>query len=350
MSLAPANACDIFGMSWRELAGDAHLEQLRIPVDRVQRRPQLVTHDGEEVGFRPVRPLRLGARGAFGVEQPEALRLGLLALVDVDDRPDVPQVLAARTETWRGGIDGPAIDAVGAADPVVEVVGDAPGIRAAKGLVGEGAVVGMDRVAPAEPEGGCRRLPGELVPLTIQVDALAGGIRDPDHDGSVVRHVPESCFALRQRFGRSLLGRDVDGDAVEADGPTVVIVRRVPDRAHPAFLAGCGRLRAGNGPVLDIVRRFGGDRVPDRVPRTLSVVGVEPIVEGLDGDDGIGRQPEMPLDRRVPLEHVERQVAIPEPDVDGGEHLVAPARRTRHVRHEQPCTRAWPSERRPRAA
>ena len=74
MPLAGLDASQVVALLVRDGTTNAHLEQLGIPADRVERRAQLVAHHGEEFAFRTVRRLRLPSRG-FGIGA-RALGLG----------------------------------------------------------------------------------------------------------------------------------------------------------------------------------------------------------------------------------------------------------------------------------
>ena len=60
MLTARREPCEVLSLLVRNGAGDAHLHQLRVADDGVERSPELVTHLGEELIFRRVR--RLGDR------------------------------------------------------------------------------------------------------------------------------------------------------------------------------------------------------------------------------------------------------------------------------------------------
>src|ERR1041385_9229821 len=55
MALAFADPNDVLPLLLRELAMHLHLQELRVPIDRVEWRAQLMTHDGEKVRLRAVR-------------------------------------------------------------------------------------------------------------------------------------------------------------------------------------------------------------------------------------------------------------------------------------------------------
>jgi hypothetical protein len=173
VSLAPPDARDVFRVARRELSGNAHLEQLGVAVDGVERRSELVAHHGEEVTLRLVRPLGFSACRTLGLEQACPLHIRFRPLVDVDDRTDVAEELAAGPEPGGCRIDRPPVNAVSAPKAIVEAEVAAPRVRLEERLLGTAAVVRMRGVQPTEPQTSGRRLPGERVPLAVEVDALA---------------------------------------------------------------------------------------------------------------------------------------------------------------------------------
>ena len=55
MALALLDAIERRALRRRHRPVDPQLDQLGVPADRVERRPQLVTHDREELALRAVR-------------------------------------------------------------------------------------------------------------------------------------------------------------------------------------------------------------------------------------------------------------------------------------------------------
>src|SRR5262245_53539980 len=69
MALTPADAAKLFPLHFRHRAADAKLHELRIAGDRVERRPELVRHHRQKLGFRPIRRLGVCTRGLLGGEE-----------------------------------------------------------------------------------------------------------------------------------------------------------------------------------------------------------------------------------------------------------------------------------------
>ena len=63
MRLAALNAREVRLLLRRDGTADAHLHELRIPTNGVERRPKLVRHGAEKIRLRGVRGLSLGPRG-----------------------------------------------------------------------------------------------------------------------------------------------------------------------------------------------------------------------------------------------------------------------------------------------
>src|SRR5688572_1836896 len=62
MALTPPNAAEYFALGLGDGAMDAHLDELDVPRDRVERRPQLMAHRRQEVALRAIRHLRFPPR------------------------------------------------------------------------------------------------------------------------------------------------------------------------------------------------------------------------------------------------------------------------------------------------
>ena len=93
---------------------------------------------------------------------------------------------------------------------------------------------------------------------------------------------------------------DIDGHAIEADGLAGLVVEASADGADPAEAS----VRR-DGAVLDIVFGLRGDAVGDGGSGTFAVVGMEPLVEGVDGDIGVGGKSKVFFGGVVPVQLVE---------------------------------------------
>jgi hypothetical protein len=113
---------------------------------------------------------------------------------------------------------------------------------------------------------------------------------------------------------------DIDGHAVEVRGRAVGCIGGAAERAD--VLHGVARRIARS--IHDIVGRALRDRCLDGGARSLAVLGMHALVERLDRDVRIGRQPEVRLRSLVPEEIRERQIAIPEPDAREANGVVEP--------------------------
>ena len=133
------------------------------------------------------------------VAGPADLLLGPLLVRDVEDRADVPEVRAIRREPRGGRVDDPPVGAVVPPEPVLHAERLVPRVRGPEGRAGLLAVVGVDRVQPAEVEALLRGRAGEIAPPLVHVAAGPRGVRDPDHHRGVVGHVAEAGLALPQR-------------------------------------------------------------------------------------------------------------------------------------------------------
>jgi hypothetical protein len=65
MALTSLNAAEVFAVCRRERLGNADFHELSVPGDGVERCTQLVTHRGEKLRFRAIRPVGRFA-GALG--------------------------------------------------------------------------------------------------------------------------------------------------------------------------------------------------------------------------------------------------------------------------------------------
>ena len=73
MPLAALDALEVLALLGGDRAAHAHLEQLRVAADGVERRAQLVAHHREELALGAVGRFRLAARGALALEELVAL-------------------------------------------------------------------------------------------------------------------------------------------------------------------------------------------------------------------------------------------------------------------------------------
>ena len=123
---------------------------------------------------------------------------------------------------------------------------------------------------------------------------------------------------LRQAQLVELLGGHINGHAVEMGRGAVGGVVGAAERADPLDFAG---LRM-HGAVDDVVRCAAADRHADCLTCRLAVLGVHPRVKIVDADAVRGRKEEVLFDAVVPLEIIERQVAIPETDARQASRIV----------------------------
>jgi len=107
-----------------------------------------------------------------------------------------------------------------------------------------------------------------------------------------------------------LLCGDIHRHAVEMGGSAIGSVIGATERANPLDLP-CRRV---DGAVDDVVGRSGADRCVDRISSQGTVLFVNPRVEVVDRDAISRGEKEVLLHPIVPLEVIERQVAVPETD------------------------------------
>src|SRR6185369_5556945 len=119
----------------------------------------------------------------------------------------------------------PAIVALAAPQPMLELEGLSRGERRAIGAQGGFDLVGMQRLGPAEADLGRERTAAELQPRTVEIDRLALGIRNPDHYRGAVRHQAEVVRCLPPPASRAQAGsagRHVRAHGARETSPTAV--------------------------------------------------------------------------------------------------------------------------------
>ncbi len=128
----------------------------------------------------------------------------LFSLGDVEHGPDIPEKLTVWSEARVFRIDGPAIFAVVAPQAIVETERDLFFVGVQENAPGTLAIVGMNRVEPAEPvltKSFLLRLPGEFVPPARKERARAVRFSDPEHGLSDISQIAKVGFALSQFLG-----------------------------------------------------------------------------------------------------------------------------------------------------
>ena len=139
----------------------------------------------------------------------------VFAFGDVEHRTDIAEKLAVRPEPRVSRIDHPAVVAVVPAQAIIAVKRQALLIRIHKHSPSPLAILGMNRVEPAEAiltEPLLFTLAGKLVPPSREKRARAVRFGDPQHGRSGIGQIMEAFFALAQCFGDSnLSGRFLSG-------------------------------------------------------------------------------------------------------------------------------------------
>ncbi len=179
-----------------ELAGAEHVR----PADhRVQGRAQLVREGGEE--------LVLGPAGRFRVQQqPLALVLGPAPVRDVDGGAHVGHERPVFRVMRHPRVVHPAVLAVEAAQPILQLVRAAAVDRPQVGAQAALEIVGVDPLRPAVLPLGRERAPGEGQPLAIEMGAGAVGPGGPETDGSVIEQLGGARGRFHQAFPQRTTG------------------------------------------------------------------------------------------------------------------------------------------------
>src|SRR5262249_43085591 len=110
----------------------------------------------------------------------------LLAVGDIDDRADVAEASAISCDAGNGRVDHPAVLAVPATQPVLQMDRCPLSIGLNEGLVSRLLVVRMQRVDPAEPETRFGCLARELIPGLAEKRARRVGLSNPNHQPRLV--------------------------------------------------------------------------------------------------------------------------------------------------------------------
>jgi hypothetical protein len=125
-------------------------------------------------------------------------RFGLLAVIDVDERPDVPETCPATRPAWLSGIHRPVVDPVGPPQPKVHMEPDLLRLGGAERIADGGAVIHMHGLEPAPAQTRGHRLAGVRLPALAAERASASGVGEPEHGRRGVGHVAQLRFTLAQ--------------------------------------------------------------------------------------------------------------------------------------------------------
>ena len=126
---------------------------------------------------------------------------------NVEDRTNISKEFFFRTEARVRHHEDPSIFTAGVQKTILQPISFASGLGGGAGDKRSFAILGMNG---AEPSGSQPRLLGlasKLVPGLAQEPAAPIGVGDPDHHGSMIRHIAKKRLALPQGFlGLALLG------------------------------------------------------------------------------------------------------------------------------------------------
>jgi hypothetical protein len=171
--------------------------EVRLRGDAVERREPVVDAHPAQLAVEHAQPHRRRAVDGLqlGVAGAQA-RLGLVALVHVDERAHVAEQRAAVGEARHAHAGAPARGAVAAADPALDAERLAPRVRLAVRALDLRAVVGVHGRQPARAGRLLLRLPRVGVPGGVAEHAQPARVGQPEHDGRRRRDGAEAALAL----------------------------------------------------------------------------------------------------------------------------------------------------------
>ena len=117
-------------------------------------------------------------------------------VVDIGAGADPAGQLAGDIEKRRTPRDEPAVISLAIADAIFHIVDTLAFDRRRPDLARALAVVGMDELQPARPEGFLGRLSGIIAPRLVEVVRHAHGIRGPDELGEGIGQIGKLLFEL----------------------------------------------------------------------------------------------------------------------------------------------------------
>jgi hypothetical protein len=245
----------------------ANLARRRKPRLLARRQPDEAVDQREQV---------LDAVVQFTIDQLPA-GIELLGVVDVGRRAVPAQDVAVAVAHRHGDDAQPAIDAVMAAEAIVDVVGATGGKRLPPRRRHPLAVVGMDHAGPYVGRDPVCPDPGELAPPAVEVIVPPLRVRAPDdlRDGFHQRF--EAQVAVAQRGGRLGLAGDVDDDPGEGDDRAAPVADRAAGRHVPAQPP-----LAGGGAEPAVQRLAGRNRRVERRQHVGALLRVDALRQHLD--------------------------------------------------------------------